>query len=183
MSLGVGFLGIVEGFVLVTDKRHLRVVRFLMGDATIDPLVVCLRCQRSDEDGVLTLTAHALGHLLHQISSEVLILEGLDVVVDILLACCFMRDHSNALVHGALQHRLKCLRRHRHDGERINALCNHVFNESGLLLGIGLCRANLECVYIIVLCVLIDAFLHAVEPLDTRNLNNSSDGSVGSLHE
>ena len=104
MSLRVGLLGIVEGLVLVTDKLHLRVVSLLMGDATIDPLVVCLRCQRSNEDGVLALTAHALGHLLHQIGTEVLILEGLDVVVDILLTCCFMRDHSNALVHGALQH-------------------------------------------------------------------------------
>ena len=58
-----------------------------MGDA-IDPLVVV--CDVSDhEDGVLALTAHALGHR-HQLA-QVLILEGLDVVVDILLTCCFMR--------------------------------------------------------------------------------------------
>ena len=41
-----------------------------------------------------------------------------------------------------------------------------------LLLWIGLCRANLKRIYIIVFGVLINPFFHPVEPLDTSNFYN-----------
>ena len=117
--VGVGLFGIIEGLVLVTYQCHIWIVCLLMGDATVNPLIVRLRCQRSNEDSVFTFATHTLGHLFHQIGTEVFILESFNVVMNILLACRFVRDHSNTLIHCALQHWLKCLGRHRHNGQRI----------------------------------------------------------------
>ena len=92
--------------------------------------------------------------------------------MNILLACCLVGDHGNALVHCALQYRLKRFWRHWYNSQCIHALRNHIFNQRGLLLRVCLCRANLERVDIVVLGILIHAFFHAVEPLNACNFND-----------
>jgi hypothetical protein len=73
------------------------------------------------------------------------------------------------------EHGLERLGRHRHDGERVDALGDHVLDQRRLLLRVGLGRAHLEGVRAGVGGILLDAFLHAVEPLDAGDLHDGGD--------
>ncbi|QTK81021.1 Hypothetical protein AT6N2_L0040 [Agrobacterium tumefaciens] len=176
LEFGVVGVGVVIGFQPLGRLRHFREVCLLVLDGAVDPFHLRLRSQTANGGDVLALTAHGFAKFLHQVGAIGFVVEGFDVEIDVLDVGSLMADDDDAPISGFLEHRLYRFDRERHDGDRINALCDEVFNDLHLSGGISLAWANHPDIVSGIALELLDAITHAVKPRNTIHLHDSCDG-------
>ena len=69
-----------------------------------------------------------------------------------------------------------CCRVHGDDAEGVHALGDQVLDDGNLLGGVGFCRADQRGVDAVLFAPLVDAFFHAVEPVDAGDLDDGDEG-------
>lgn len=183
LGLFIGAVGIVEGFVVRVDERHVGMllgVRF----AGADPLHMCAAAERADECRPLALVTHALGQAFVECGSVIGIVEGFDVRLRVLLVVGLMGHDDDAAIHRALQRAFEHGGVHRHDGESVDALGDQILNNLQLLGRIGGGRTALGRDDIrIGLLVGLDARVHAVEPRNAADLDDGRDHRLLLCHQ
>jgi hypothetical protein len=185
---GDELLGLLVGLVLVVvllvaagDELHLRVLLLGPGIGAVLPLVVGLGGEAADEVGPLALAAHELGEVVHHVGAVLLVHEGLDVVVDVLLVGGLVADDHDARLAGLLEDRLQGLGGEGNHADGVHLLRDQVLDDLHLLGGVGLGRPELEGVVAGVLPELRHPLAHPVEPRDPVHLHHRGDGVLGLL--
>src|SRR5690625_2722095 len=174
----VGDLGVVGGLDEVPDHLHVGVVLLLVLLRGGHPGHVGGRAQRADHHGVLALTAHPGGELLHEVDAVVLVAEGLQVPVGVLDLGGLVGDDDDVLRHRPAEDLFDGVGLEGYDGEGVDVGGEEVLDDADLGVGVGLARALHVGVDAGVRGVPVGALTEAGEPRDPGELGDGDDRVV-----